>query len=241
MTGLDPIDATGVARLGNLLTVWAHPDDETYLAGGLMAAAVAAGTAVTCVVATNGERGGPPEQEEELSVRREHELREAMSALGVSDVVALRLPDGGCADLDPAGPVDALTKLLDDRAPDTVVTFGPEGFTGHGDHRAVSAWVRAALGRAAAAPRLLHAAITPDIAAEGADVNTRFGVYDPGLPATIAEAELAAHLTLHGSLLDTKIRALRAHASQTSALEGAIGVDRYRQWVSHECFVDAER
>ena len=33
-----------------------------------------------------------------------------------------------------------LAALLDDVRPDTVLTFGPDGFTGHPDHRTVSAW-----------------------------------------------------------------------------------------------------
>jgi hypothetical protein len=127
------IDATTVAQLGDLLTVWAHPDDETYLAGGLMAAAIAAGASVTCVVATSGERGGPPDRQAELSWWREEELTDALSALGVRDLVLLRLPDGGCSALDPSSPVATIAGLIDDRAPDTVITFGPDGHTGHAD------------------------------------------------------------------------------------------------------------
>ena len=33
-------------RLGTVLSIWAHPDDETYLAGGVMASCVAAGQRV---------------------------------------------------------------------------------------------------------------------------------------------------------------------------------------------------
>jgi LmbE family N-acetylglucosaminyl deacetylase len=235
------IDATTVAQLGDLLTVWAHPDDETYLAGGLMAAAIAAGASVTCVVATSGERGGPPDRQAELSWWREEELTDALSALGVRDLVLLRLPDGGCSALDPSGPVATIAGLIDDRAPDTVITFGPDGHTGHADHRAVSAWVTAALTpRSTPRPWLLQAAITPAMAAQGADIHARFSVYEPGLPVTRPEADLAVLLHLNGGLLDTKIRALRAHASQTSALEAAIGPDTYRDWVATECFVDAD-
>jgi LmbE family N-acetylglucosaminyl deacetylase len=195
---------------------------------------------VTCVVATSGERGGPPDRQAELSWRREEELVSAMSALGVTDVVLLRLRDGGCADLDAAGPVATIADLVDDRVPHTVVTFGPDGMTGHGDHRAVSAWTGAAVSsRGTAGPRLLHAAVTPAIAARGADVDARFDVYEPGFPVTRDEADLAVHLRLDGSLLDTKIRALRAHASQTRALEAAVGPDRYRDWVAEECFATA--
>ena len=34
---------TDLTELGTVLTVWAHPDDETYLAGGLLAALADAG------------------------------------------------------------------------------------------------------------------------------------------------------------------------------------------------------
>jgi LmbE family N-acetylglucosaminyl deacetylase len=236
----DMIETSTVAHLGDLVTVWAHPDDETYLAGGLMAAAIATGASVTCVVATSGERGGPPDRQAELSWRREEELIDAMTTLGVTNVVLMRLPDGGCAALDPSAPVATIIGLIDDLAPDTVVTFGPDGLTGHGDHRAVSAWVSAALtGRGTPRPRLLHTAITPTMASRDSDIHTRFTIYEPGLPVTVPEPNLAAHLNLNGRLLDTKIRALRAHASQTNLLEGAIGPARYRDWVATECFIDA--
>src|SRR5688572_4360145 len=47
-----PMGATGT-----VLSVWAHPDDETYLAGAIMADAVRGGSRVVCVTATRGELG----------------------------------------------------------------------------------------------------------------------------------------------------------------------------------------
>ena len=46
-----------VASLGTIVGVFAHPDDETYLAGGLFALARRAGNRVVVVTATKGERG----------------------------------------------------------------------------------------------------------------------------------------------------------------------------------------
>lgn len=43
-----------VAALGTVLSVWAHPDDETYLAAGVMAAARDGGQRVVCASATAG-------------------------------------------------------------------------------------------------------------------------------------------------------------------------------------------
>ena len=36
LTGPGPLNVARVAVLGTTLCVWAHPDDETYLAGGLL-------------------------------------------------------------------------------------------------------------------------------------------------------------------------------------------------------------
>ena len=41
-----------VTSLGTILGVWAHPDDETYLTGGLMARARTPVERVVCVTAT---------------------------------------------------------------------------------------------------------------------------------------------------------------------------------------------
>ena len=48
-------------RLGTLLLVWAHPDDDIYTSAGLMAAAARAGDRVVDVTATRGEGGSMDE------------------------------------------------------------------------------------------------------------------------------------------------------------------------------------
>lgn len=236
-TGLDEDGRRAVEGLGSVLTVWAHPDDESYLAGGLMAAVAAMGRQVTCVTATLGERGGPVDQQAETAWRRSEELADALHALGVRHHVVLGLPDGGCSMADPAHPVRAIVDLLADRRPDTVVTFGPDGLTGHPDHRAVSRWVSAAvLLLPGPRPRLLHATETPDQLVRSSGID---GVFAPGLPRTHRSDELALQLRLGGALLDAKVDALRSHASQTRALEARVGALRYRAWVAEESFVAA--
>ena len=44
-------------NLGTILSVWAHPDDETYLSAGIMASARDQGLRVVCTSATAGEHG----------------------------------------------------------------------------------------------------------------------------------------------------------------------------------------
>src|SRR5690625_7702308 len=74
-----------------LLAVFAHPDDETIGAGGLLAMAVAAGVDVSVVTCTRGERGevipadlaalaGDPQG---VAAHRERALSTALALLGV--------------------------------------------------------------------------------------------------------------------------------------------------------------
>ena len=58
-------------------------------------------------------------------------------------------------------------------------------------------------------------------------------------PPTTPDADLSAQVRMSGALLDRKHRALRAHASQTRALEDLVGSETYREWWSTESFVAA--
>ncbi len=172
--------------------MWAHPDDETYLSGGLVGAMRDRGQRVVCVTATRGEAADPNASAGEraaLARVRSRELDDAMAVLGVVEHLWLDLPDGGCAGLDPEAPITALTALLDDVRPDTVITFGPDGFTGHLDHIAVSHWTDAALARSAAAPELLHA-VTTARARVDPSLDQDFDVFYLGHPRMCEEDEL---------------------------------------------------
>lgn len=226
-------------ELGTLVTVFAHPDDEAYLAGGLLAAARDAGQRVVCVTATRGEAADPlasPEDRAALAATRSEELAAALSVLGVREHHWLDLPDGACAELDPTGPVERLAALLDQIRPDTVVTFGPDGFTGHPDHRAVSGWVDQALEQVEHGDRvrLLHAVTQEHLVDR--EIVARFDIYAAGEPRFCADDELALRLTLASGALERKVRALLSQTSQTAALVEAIGVDRFAAWTSVECF-----
>ncbi len=81
---------TGVhdGGLGTVLAVFAHPDDEAYLAGGLMALAVDARRRVVCVTATHGELGFPDDDPRSLVDRadvRRAELGRCLDVLGVTE------------------------------------------------------------------------------------------------------------------------------------------------------------
>jgi LmbE family N-acetylglucosaminyl deacetylase len=221
--------------LGTVLTVWAHPDDETYLVGGLFALLRDAGQRVVCVTATRGEAGGT---EEGLAEIRTQELEGALKVLGVEEHYWLDHPDGGCAEVDPEGPVGVLAGLLDDVRPDTVITFGPDGFTGHPDHQTVSHWTDLALARATYKPRLLHAVV--QVEPIDLELDEEFGVFELGRPRTCTEDEMALHLPLNENTLDRKVDALLRQISQTGGLVEAVGLERFRAWVAVESFAEPQ-
>ncbi|NLD77324.1 MAG: PIG-L family deacetylase [Acidimicrobiales bacterium] len=231
-----------VASLGTILSVWAHPDDETYLAGGLMAAARANGQRVSCASATAGERGTsepdvwPPHR---LGMVRRWEASAAMAILGVTEHAVAALPDGSLAAHDAAG-VEWVRGLVTEVRPDTIVTFGPDGQTFHPDHVAVHRWVTQVWDEGGRRPRLLCAATTCEHIERYGDLYEEWGVFmTEERPSGVPSSHLAVDLRLHGPLLDQKLAALRAMATQTAPAQSLLGPDLYSAMSSIETFVDA--
>jgi LmbE family N-acetylglucosaminyl deacetylase len=227
------------AGLGTILGVWAHPDDETYLSSGLMALARRAGNRVVCVTATRGEHGTddavrwPPDR---LARTRTHELAAAMAVLGVEEHAWLDFEDGTLASVDAPDAVHLVARLFDDVRPDTVVSFGPDGMTGHPDHRAVASWVHRAWLDMKRRPRLLQATTTAAFGVEFADIHTALSVFDEGYPQPTADDEIAVVVDLDDELADLKVAALRAQATQVQPVLDVIGPERFRSWWQTETF-----
>jgi LmbE family N-acetylglucosaminyl deacetylase len=230
-----------VAELGTVLGIWAHPDDEAYLSGGLMALASDAGSRVVCVTATRGEHGTPDPVRwppDLLAAERATELARCLEILGVGEHHWLGYEDGGCAAVPDSEAVERLSELMDAVRPDTVLTFGPDGITGHPDHQTVSTWASAAFTRAAPSrARLLYAALGEARSSRWQAIDDRFDVYLPGYPVTTPDSQLAVDLALDPETAARKARALAAQATQTTGLISALGLDVYTEWVGDESFV----
>jgi LmbE family N-acetylglucosaminyl deacetylase len=156
----------------------------------------------------------------------------------VTEHVQLRYPDGGCADVPAAGAVGRIAELIAGVRPDTVVTFGPDGMTGHVDHRTVSAWTTAAVARSTTPlrPRLLYATTAVGWSRRFQSLHRMLGVFPPGLPPQVTSEDRAFHLVLPDHLLDRKVAALLAHASQVTQVMEVVGRNVFRSWVANESF-----
>jgi LmbE family N-acetylglucosaminyl deacetylase len=220
-----------------LLGVWAHPDDEAYLSAGLMLRTTASGGRVVCVHATRGELGTddpatwPPER---LGPHREVELDRALAAVGVHDHELMGLPDGGCAEVAPEGPVRRIAQVMRELRPDVVVTFGPDGMTGHPDHIAVSRWTTEAW-QSVGTGALLYAATTEGFMERNADLHRRFDLA-PETASCVPDDRVALQLDLTEDELRTKRASLAAHATQTVGLAELLGEERFTRWFDAEIF-----
>ena len=126
-----------------LACVFAHPDDETFAAGGTIAKHAAAGDRIDLFCATDRDAGKtsgiPFSSRTELGARRRAELTAAAQILGISYVSTPGHGDGTLRDVDPERLIGEIVYFLRRYRPDVVVTFGPEGApTQHRDHRAIS-------------------------------------------------------------------------------------------------------
>ena len=226
-----------IRELGTILSIWAHPDDEVYLCGGVMAMAAAAQSRVVCVTATRGELGvtdatrWPPER---LAAIREAELAECLGILGVTEHRWLGYPDGGCAAVDLDAAAQQIADIIREITPDTILTFSPDGQTGHPDHIAVHRWTAEAVHRAGIGT--LHVvANTQEWLDDHLAQWIELGAIVGDLPVAWT-GPLSIDVTLTGEMLDRKYAALAAQASQTEALRAVVGEERYRQIIRIERF-----
>lgn len=127
------------------MAVFAHPDDETTVAP-ILARYAAEGATVHLVVATDGRFGvtdhaGIPAGDSLVDVRKA-ELACSCRALGIEPPIQLSRRDmlgmeQGMGEFynQLINMEDELETVIDSIRPDIVLTFGPEGDTGHPDHR----------------------------------------------------------------------------------------------------------
>lgn len=157
---------------------------------------------------------------------------------GVTEHHALGHVDGTLPDVPFGLGVAQVAAVLDEVRPDTVVTFGPDGMTGHPDHRTVSAWAERACARAGHPVRLLHATTTAAFVDRWRDVNEATGAFlTADTPVRTPADEVALEVVLDEDERDRKVVALRAQASQTTGLFDLVGEPTLRDWWGVETFV----
>jgi LmbE family N-acetylglucosaminyl deacetylase len=234
------VEKLEIADLGTILSLWAHPDDEGYCCGSIMANAVRNGQRVVCVTATRGELGSTDESRwpngPSLAAIRTAELAASLAILGVTEHSFFDYPDGGCADVDSDEAVARVRAVIDEIKPDTILTFGPDGGTFHPDHMAVSRWAAAA---AAGTPiRVLHNTNTPEWQATMDQLVPReLVMMQEGDPLVVPPEECDLYFAVSGDDLEQKYQAMLCMESQIGPLLELGGIETYRSMLYEEAFV----
>jgi LmbE family N-acetylglucosaminyl deacetylase len=218
------VDASAQGAPRTLVAVLAHPDDETPV-GPIFARYAREGARVFFIIVSDGGQGfGSPggslrpdsgPRGDDLIRARAEEERCSAQALGIQPPILLGFPDGKLGDY----PSDrSLLYRLTDRIaaelqrirPDAILTWGPDGGTGHPDHRLVSDIVTQL--QRAGAPGVPDRVFFMSIPAVGlAAMNPQRGAP----PLLVPQAKYSTvHISFGAPDLDAARRAMACHRSQ---------------------------
>ena len=194
------------------LVVSAHPDDVDFGAAGTVARLTAAGCEVTYAIVTDGDAGEVPDEvgRAGAAALRQAEQRAAAAEVGVEDVRFLGFADGRLeVGLELRA---ALSRVIRQARPDVVLCQSPERrydrvFASHPDHLAAGEATLQAV-----YPDARNPYAHPQLADEGLAAWTVREVWVFSHP----KADRFVDIT---DTADAKVAALRAHASQTSAMD----------------------
>jgi N-acetylglucosamine malate deacetylase 2 len=193
----------------SLLVILPHPDDESFPMGGTLAKYAADHTRVRLICATRGEAGIEGIAPDEAGEIREAELRNAVAELGLNELHFLDYLDGTLVEADPEELILRLSNIIREFHPDSVLTFGPDGISGHPDHVTLSRRVTEAFEHGNLPDSRLYYLAPSEATLQGCGVTPSQKVAGgPVASIDITEYRLP------------KWRAMQAHASQNPPFQG---------------------
>ena len=214
--------------------MYAHPDDELFHGGGMLAHLSRQEVRVTLACATRGEAGkahpsvGPVA---DLGAWRSEELRRSCATLGFLEPVFLGFHDSArkerqrhddpraLANVDMLEVESAIRRVIEQVRPHVIVTFDPHGGYYHPDHVAVhrattAAFLSSGVLGADAPVRLFYSAFSERQYREHAEATRGWGVVDGLDPAVFAVAPATIAVTFDARpYMDLKLSAFAAHQS----------------------------
>lgn len=216
-----------------LLAIFAHPDDETFRPGGVLALLARLGVRVEILTFTRGEAGScgiPPLcTPDELPAFRERELRCACAALGILPPRLLDYVDGNLQSADAETMITLILSRAAEIKPQVWLSFGPDGLSGHPDHIAVGQWTAEAFHRAVN-PAALYTVAVPQSLAQTLNMHQVHSVPDDAIALSVDVS----------AVWETKFAAMRCHATQWSSSPMANAPEEQRKlFFGREYFVRA--
>jgi N-acetylglucosamine malate deacetylase 2 len=221
--------------MSSLLAIFAHPDDETFRCGGTLALLAQRGVKVHLLTLTHGEAGSCGEPalctSNDLSDVRERELNCACAALGILPPCLMDYPDGHLDEADPERIIEEILAVIRQVQSQVLLSFGPDGLSGHTDHIAVGQMTLEAFHRAEDIAALYTVAVPYSLAAQ-LGMNQTHPVPDHTIALTVDVL----------SIWEMKQAAMHCHATQISS-SPMVSAPKERQqlFFGREHFVRAAR
>jgi len=222
----------------SILAVFAHPDDEVFRCGGTLALLARRGIRVHVLTFTRGQAGScgePPVcSRQELGVVRTGELYCSCQALGLETPDVLDYEDGDLENVSQEEGIAQIYRRIQAIRPQLLLTWPPDGLSGHPDHIAVSRWTSAAFQLARkdgdAAPKALYHLAVPVSVARLLDLKQL---------RALPDEEIHIRVNVQ-SVWEQKIAAIHCH--RTQAGESPIlhaPIERQRLFLGQEHFSQA--
>lgn len=198
---------SGPLRPGGVLAVCAHPDDESFGLGAVLAALDGAGARLGVLSFTRGEAStlGTEDCGGDLAKLRAGELTAAAGVLGIALTELLDYPDGALADVALEELAAHVHRQAVRTGADTILVFDEGGITGHPDHDRATSAAMVAAGRDDL--DVIAWAIPDHVAAT---LNAEFGTGFVGRPPQDLDLTITADRRLQRE-------AIACHGSQSTA------------------------
>jgi LmbE family N-acetylglucosaminyl deacetylase len=205
--------------------VFAHPDDEAFIAAGALLRETRAGAELHLISLTNGSAGANPDNYPNLGLARLKEWQQAGELLGATGMHHLGFIDGELTNKDMIEATRQIKTIIDDVLEGTsepyeveILTFDLTGITGHIDHivasRAASQVFYTSKSTSPSFTRLRYVCLPQKLYPV---INTDWIYMDAGrTPEEVSE------IIDTRSLRDDILAIMRAHHSQRSDMEAMI-------------------
>jgi LmbE family N-acetylglucosaminyl deacetylase len=139
------VSCKSVTKKKVILVIFAHPDDEDAI--GPLLVNYSRTNKVHLIIATDGRLGIRPGYPtgDSLVLLRQTESQCACKTMGIEPPIFLGFPNGFDTRIGVSNYLkqsiklkEKLTNKIKELKPDFIITFGPDGDTGHSDHRMIS-------------------------------------------------------------------------------------------------------
>lgn len=193
-----------------LLAVFAHPDDESFSTGGILAKYAVQGVETYLICATRGQAGqwsNVKSEDKKLEEVREKELLKAARVLGVKEVEILDFADGKISNEQIWDLEAVIVQKMRKIKPQVVICHDTTGISGHLDHVAVSLATMRAFWKVKTVKKLYYVVFPRSLA-------KKYRRPFPGFPDELITTKIKV-----ARFWPKKVEALKAHLTQQADWE----------------------